>query len=57
MTREEKDRAVDRILQHYRGVGKTIVSDDQSLCRLLATLDCGRGDRKVGEYLCSFLTV
>lgn len=57
MTREEKDRAVDRILQHYRDVGKTIVSDDHSLCRLLSTLEFNRSDREVGEYLCSFLTV
>lgn len=57
MTREEKDQAVEQILRHYGELGATIVADDQSLCRLLATLEFNAADREIGEYLCSFLTV
>ena len=56
MTREEKDRAVDKVLARYRHLGATIVADDQTLCRLLRMLEFSNSDRDVGEYLCSFLT-
>lgn len=56
MTREEKDRRVDEVLAGYLHLGETIVSDDQTLCRLLQMLECSTADRDVGEYLCSFLT-
>lgn len=56
MTREEKDRRMDEVLAGYAHVGETIVSDDQTLYRLLQTLECSTADRDVGDYLCSFLT-
>ena len=34
-----------------------VVNDDQSLYRLLNTLECSTSEPKIGEYLCSFLTV
>ena len=55
VTREEKDRAVDSVLARYEHLGATVVSDDQTLCRLLQTLEFSDADRDVGEYLCSFL--
>jgi hypothetical protein len=56
MTREEKERRVEEVLACYLHLGETIVSDDQTLCRLLQTLECSTADQDVGEYLCSFLT-
>ena len=55
MTREEKERAVDSVLARYVRLGATVVSDDQTLCRLLRTLEFSDADKDVGEYLCSFL--
>lgn len=55
MTREEKELAVDSLLDRYEHLGATVVSDDQTLCRLLRMLECSDADRDVGEYLCSFL--
>jgi hypothetical protein len=55
VTREEKERAVEAALARYQQLGATVVSDDQTLCRLLRTLECSDADRDVGEYLCSFL--
>ena len=55
VTREEKERAVDSALDRYEHLGATVVSDDQTLCRLLQTLEFSDADRDVGEYLCSFL--
>lgn len=55
MTREEKDRAADRVLSRYPHLGATVVADDGTLYRLLETLDLSASDRDVGEYLCSFL--
>lgn len=55
MTREEKDRAADRVLSRYPHLGATIVADDGTLSRLLEMLDLTSADRDVGEYLCSFL--
>jgi hypothetical protein len=55
VTREEKVRAVDGVLARYEHLGATVVSDDQTLCRLLQTLEFSGADRDVGEYLCSFL--
>ena len=57
MTSDEKEKTVDQILRRYRNLGATVVSDDESLCRLLATLKLNRADRMIGEYLRSFLTV
>jgi len=57
MTRKEKAEVVDRMLDRYQRLGALIVGDDESLCRLLATLELGTDDHEVGEYLTSFLTV
>jgi hypothetical protein len=56
VTRDERDKAIDRVLARYRQLGATIVGDDQTLCRLLRMLEFSGPDRDVGEYLCSFLT-
>ncbi len=56
MTREEKEQAADEVLARYERLGATIVGDDESLCRLLRTLEFSVADKDVGEYLCSFLT-
>ena len=56
MTRKEKDALVDRFIEQYGDLGTLIVSDDESLCRLLATLEIGVDDHAIGDYLCSFLT-
>jgi hypothetical protein len=53
---EEKEQAVEGVLARYEHLGATVVSDDQTLCRLLQTLEFSDSDRAVGEYLCSFLT-
>ena len=55
VTREEKEMAVESVLDRYEHLGATVVSDDQILCRLLRTLEFSEADRDVGEYLCSFL--
>lgn len=55
MTREEKEQAVDSMLARYEHLGATVVSDDQTLCRLLRTLEFSEADRDIGDYLCSFL--
>jgi hypothetical protein len=55
VTREEKEQAVDSTLSRYEHLGATVVSDDQTLCRLLQTLEFSGADRDVGEYLCSYL--
>lgn len=57
MTREEKEQAVDSALARYEHLGATVVSDDQTLCRLLQTLKFSKADKDIGDYLCSFLTV
>lgn len=56
VTREEKERAADEVLARYSHLGATVVSDDQTLCRILQTLEFSGADRDVGEYLCSFIT-
>lgn len=56
VTREEKEQAVDTVLARYEHLGATVVSDDQTLCRLLQTLHLSKSDKDVGDYLCSFLT-
>lgn len=56
MTREQKEQVLDEIIAHYEGLGATVVADEQSLCRLLATLELAQTDEALGEYLCSFLT-
>jgi hypothetical protein len=55
VTREEKEQAVETVLARYEHLGATVVSDDQTLCRLLQTLEFSDADKDVGEYLCSFL--
>jgi hypothetical protein len=55
VTREQKEQVVDSVLARYEHLGATIVADDQSLCRLLQTLELAVTDRDVGDYLCSFL--
>jgi len=47
--------AVDAVLASDDHLGATVVSDNQTLCRLLQTLEFSEADRDVGEYLCSFL--
>jgi len=56
MTRKQKNAVVERFAEHYHNVGTLIVNDDESLCRLLRTLEIGVTDRELGDYLCSFLT-
>jgi hypothetical protein len=56
MTREERDGIVERLLTRYTRLGELLVADDQSLCRLLSTLELARTDRALGEHLCSYLT-
>jgi hypothetical protein len=55
VTREEKEQAVDSVFGKYEHLGATVVSDDQTLCRLLRTLGFSDADKEVGDYLCSFL--
>jgi hypothetical protein len=56
VTREEEQQAVDAVLARYEEhLGAAVVSDDQTLCRLLKTLGLSDADRDIGEYLCSFL--
>jgi hypothetical protein len=55
VTREEKEQAVDAVLSTYAHLGATLVADDQTLVRLLQTLELSTTDREVGDYLCSFL--
>ncbi len=57
MTRKEKAEVVDRMLDRYHHLGALLVGDDESLCRLLATLEIGAEDREIGDYLTSFLVV
>jgi hypothetical protein len=57
MTRKEKAEVVDRMLDRYNHLGALLVSDNESLCRLLATLEMSADDRELGDYLSSFLTV
>lgn len=57
MTRQEKAEVVDGMLDHYSHLGSLLVSDDESLCRLLTTLEIGTKDHEIGDYLSSFLTV
>jgi len=57
MTRKERAEVVDRMLDRYERLGALLVGDDESLCRLLTTLEIGVEDREIGEYLTSFLTV
>jgi len=55
VTREEKEQAVDAVLSRYEHLGATLVADDQTLVRLLRTLELSTTDKEVGDYLCSFL--
>jgi len=55
VTREEKEQAVDTVLARYEHLGATVVADDQTLVRLLQTLQLSSTDKAVGDYLCSFL--
>ncbi|MGD0997069.1 MAG: hypothetical protein ABR941_01945 [Thermoleophilia bacterium] len=57
MTRKEKAEIVDRMLDRYDHLGALLVGDDESLCRLLSTLEVGADDREIGDYLTSFLTL
>ena len=57
MTRKEKAEIVDRMLDRYDHLGALLVGDDESLCRLLSTLEMGADDREIGDYLTSFLTI
>lgn len=55
MTRKQRNQIVERFADQYQDVGALIVGDDESLCRLLGTLEIGVSDRELGDYLCSFL--
>jgi len=55
VTRDEKELAADQVLARYHHLGATVVGDDETLCRLLHTLELSDADRDVGNYLCSFL--
>jgi len=45
------------VLDRYERLGGLIVGDNQSLCRLLSSLEIDVEDREIGDYLTSFLTV
>jgi len=45
------------MLDRYHHLGQLLVGDDESLCRLLTTLEIGAEDREIGDYLTSFLVV
>jgi hypothetical protein len=57
MTRKERAQTVDRVLARYDRLGALIVGDNESLCRLLNSLEVDVEDREIGDYLTSFLTV
>lgn len=57
MTRKERAEIVDRVLDRYDRLGALIVGDNESLCRLLNSLEIDVEDREIGDYLTSFLTV
>jgi hypothetical protein len=57
MTRKERAEIVDRVRDRYDRLGALIVGDDQSLCRLLNSLEIDVEDREIGDYLTSLLTV
>ena len=57
MTRQEKTEVVDRMLDRYHHLGSLLVGDNESLCRLLSTLEMGGDDHEIGDYLTSFLVV
>jgi hypothetical protein len=57
MTRKEKADVVDHMLSRYDHLGALVVDDNESLCRLLTTLEIGAEDHDIGDYLTSFLTV
>ena len=57
LTRKERAEIVDRVLDRYERLGALIVGDNQSLCRLLSSLEIDVEDREIGDYLTSFLTV
>ena len=56
MTRKERAEIVDRVLDRYDRLGALIVGDNESLCRLLNSLEIDVEDREIGDYLTSFLT-
>jgi len=57
LTQKERAEIVDRVLDRYERLGALIVGDNQSLCRLLDSLEIDVEDREIGVYLSSFLTV
>ena len=57
LPRKERAEIVDRVLDRYERLGGLIVGDNQSLCRLLSSLEIDVEDREIGDYLTSFLTV
>ena len=56
LTRRERAELIDRMLDRYRRLGALIVGDNESLCRLLATLESDVDDGEIGDYLTSILT-
>ena len=56
MTRKERAEIVDHVLDRYDRLGALIVGDNESLCRLLNSLEIDVEDREIGDYLTSFLT-
>lgn len=55
MTKEERDRRVDEILGRYEALGATVVSDEETLCRLLESLGAVDSDQQVGRYVSAYL--
>ena len=56
MARADNERIVQVVLGRYRhSVGRAVVGDDTCLARLLANFKLDLEDRKVSDYLCSFL--
>ena len=57
LTQKERTEIVHRVLDRYDRLGALLVGDDQSLCRLLNSLELDVEDREIGDYLSSFLAV
>jgi len=49
MTHKERAVIVGRMCDRYDNLGALIVGDNQSLCRLLATLEIDDEDPEVGD--------
>ena len=55
MTRKERELVVEDLLARYDDVGETVVSDDQSLCRLLGMMHRATAGNEVGMYVSAYI--